>query len=441
VTAEERRVGGAVVLAIVFTFAGVFAGRPSLLVAAAVPLVYVTVGSLSSAPDPAALTVTREITPTPAPPGRPVAVTLTVENDGDASISDVRVVDGVPDGLAVSGGSPRGGTGLKPGESLTVRYALVARRGDFVFDPPRLTVRGLGAGAARTTRPAVDGDTRFSGRLDAEAPPVDAADDGRVGQLETAEPGEGVSFHSTREYEHGDPAGRIDWRHYAKGGSLTTVEYDKRVTATVVLVLDARRPSRVVAGPGRPTAVELSAYAATQSMTDLLATGHEVGVAVVGLDGPNAAGLHWLPPGTGSAQRARALSLFELACDADPAAAEGYVDPQAQCRRLLELAPRDAQLALLSPMIDDLPEEAATDWASAGRSVTVLSPDVVTRSTIGGEQSHIRRRTRLTRCQRAGVRPIDWRRGTPLAVVIELAFAVDAKVSADRMAAGTGGVS
>jgi hypothetical protein len=108
---------------------------------------------------------------------------------------------------------------------------------------------------------------------------------------------------------------------------------------------------------------------------------------------------------------------------------------------LLELAPRDAQLALLSPLIDDFPQQVAADWASAGRSVTVLSPDVVTRSTLGGEQAHIRRRTRLARCQRAGVRPIDWRRGTPLAVIIELAFAVDARVSADRMAGGRGGVS
>ncbi len=48
------------------------------------------------------------------------------------------------------------------------------------------------------------------------------------------------------------------------------------------------------AGPGRPTAVELGAYATTQALTSLLDAGHEVGLAIVGIDGDGPAGLTWL---------------------------------------------------------------------------------------------------------------------------------------------------
>jgi uncharacterized repeat protein (TIGR01451 family) len=263
VARRRTRWRGAVVAALVLAGVGVVDENGPLLLAAAIPLAYLGYGALSTASVPEGLTVARDIDPRVAPPGKPVTVTLTVTNDADRTISDVRVVDRVPDDLAVMDGSPRGGRTLSPGETLTVEYTLVARRGEFDFPPPRLRVRGMGAGSLATTARAPDGDDTLVCRLDADAPPLSDSGDTRVGRLTTSTPGEGLTFHSTREYRHGDPAGRIDWRGYAKQSELSTINYDRQVSATVVLVLDGRAVSRVAAGPGRPTSAELGAYATT----------------------------------------------------------------------------------------------------------------------------------------------------------------------------------
>lgn len=427
-----RRFHGAVLATVTFALVGAVADQPALILAGVVPLAYLAATSLSTAPRPDGLVVDRSLDPATAPPGRPIAVTLTVTNESDRTYADLRVVDGVPYDLAVSGGSPRAGTTLEPGESETIRYVMISRRGVYQFDPPTISLRGVGAGAVSELHPEVYGDDRFAGRLDADAPPLEQTGNNRIGQLTSDDPGEGISFHSTREYAPGDNANRIDWRHYAKDGELTTVAFERQVSATVVLVVDARQSARVVAGPGRPTAVELGTYAATQAMTDLLSTGHDVAIAVVGMNGPDPAGLHWLSPRGGSDQRTRGLDLFRHVNRTQSSPVDAY----AQFRKVLELAPPEAQVALFSPLLDDPPVDAIETWLATDRPVSVLSPDVVTTNTLGGQQTAVLRRARLARCQRLGGRPIDWRRGTPLALVIEQAFALDARVPSGRPGGG-----
>lgn len=406
-----------------------------LLLAAAIPLVYVAYGSLSSVTVPESLHVERRIDPSPAPPGRPVTVSLEVRNDGTDPLSDVRIVDGVPESVAVVDGTPRGGTTLDAGESTTVEYVVIPRRGEYEFDHPRVRVRGVGAGALATRAVEPDGDDRLVCRLDATAPPLDDRGSESVGTMRGNLPGRGVEFHSTRLYRTGDPASRIDWRHYAKRGQLTTVNYARQVSATVVLVVDARGSCRVVAGPGRPSAVELSAYAATHALADLLRSGHEVAVAILGLAGPGPAGLHWLPPGGGSDQRTRALALFRTAIDAQPI----DVDVTRQVHELVERAPPGAQFALFAPVLDPVPCEAVRAWRAFDHPVVVLSPNLVAENTVGGQFEGVQRRARLARCQSFGARTIDWRRGTPLALALEYAFAADARLGGRGAAAAGGG--
>lgn len=405
-----------------------------LLLAAAIPLAYAAYGSVSTVSVPSGLVAERTLEPAPVPPGGAVTVTLTVRNEGERQCADLRIVDGVPERLGVVDGSPRAGVTLAPGESTTIEYVLVARRGDYDFEPPRVRVRGAGAGATATFEVASDGDTRLRCRLDADAPPLTDRGTGSVGTLTTDRAGRGIEFHSTRPYRPGDPASRIDWRHYAKRGELTTVNYAQQVAATVVLVLDARSPSQVVPGPGRPSGLERSAYAATQALTSLLRSGHDVAVAVVGLDGDGPAGLEWLPVGDGREQRERAIDLLQRAIDTEPTEA----DTETQLRRLGTLAPPGAHLTLFSPALDNLAVDAVTTWRAFDHPLIVLSPDVLSSNTIGGRYEDIRRRVRLAECQALGARTIDWRRGTPLAVALEHAFAASARL-AGRGA--TGGVS
>lgn len=403
---------------------GLLAREGTLLIAAAIPLAYVGYGSLSGVRTPADLEAVRRIDASPAPPGRPVAVELSVTNAGESALADLRVVDGVPESLAVVDGTPRAGETLEPGESIDVEYVVVPRRGEYEFDAPRLRVRGAGAGAVADARPTTDGDDHLVCRLDAEAPPLTDHGTEYVGTLTSDRPGQGVEFHSTREYRRGDPASGIDWRHFAKRGTLTSVNYARQVAATVILVVDVRPSARVVAGPGRPTAAELCAYAATRSLSDLLVSGHDVAVAVLGVDGEGPAGLGWLPPGGGGDHRSRALSLLRGALDGGGS----EVDVATQARELVELTPPGAQLALCSPALDDGPVTAVEAWSAFDYPLTVLSPDVLSANTIGGQFEGVRRQTRLARCQAAGARAIDWRRGTPLSLVLEYAFAVDAKL-------------
>ncbi|MDS0258955.1 DUF58 domain-containing protein [Haloarcula sp. S1CR25-12] len=433
--ARRLRWRGAVVAAAILAGYGAVVASGTLLLAATIPLAYLAYGAVSTATVPAELAVTRRIEPRVAPPGRPVTVTLSVTNDGDRTVSDLRVVDPVPPALAVLDGSPRGGRTLASGETLTLTYTVVARRGEFDFPPARLRVRGAGAGAVATADRQPAGDGRLVCRLDADAPPLSDAGDTRVGRLTTETPGDGLTFHSTREYRHGDPAGRIDWRGYAKQSELSTVNYDRQVSATVVFVLDARSVSRVAAGPGRPTAVELGAYAATRAMNTLLATGHDIAVAVVGVDGDGPGGLTWLPPGAGSQQRSKAISVLDDAIDTPPAPDSAATR---QARKLGELAGREAQFVLVSPLLDDAPVEMVGLWSGTGQSRTVLSPDIVASNTVSGQYEQVRRRTRLSRCQAGGARAIDWRRGTPLPTILEAVFAVEAHRAGAGVRAGGG---
>jgi len=431
-TGRRQRWGGGVAVAVVLVTAGIWNGSTTLLLAAAIPLAYLAYGAVSTARVPEGLELTRTVEPSPAPPGRPVEVTLTVTNDSGRTLSDLRVVDGVPRNLAVLSGSPRLGTTLGPGDTVAIEYTLVARRGDHDFDPPTVRLRGTGGGAVATVeRPATGADSVVC-RLDADAPPLDDRGARRIGQLTSEDPGDGVTFHSTREYESTDPAARIDWRHYAKRGELATVNYDRPVSTTVVLVLDARAPCHVAAGPGRPTAAELGAYAATRALTALLRGGHDVGVAIVGRDGDGPAGLYWLPPGGGREQRSRATDLFRAASvtrDASPESDAPDGDYDFQFRKAAELAPTRSQLVLVSPTLDDATVSAVETWAAFDQPRTLLSPDVVPSNTVSGRLESLQRRTRLARCQATGARTIDWRRGTPLPVALEEAFAVEARAT------------
>ncbi len=424
-TRRLQRWEAGVVATVVLAVVGLLNRNGALILAAAIPLAYVAYGAATSVTVPGSLKAERRIDATPTAPGVPVTVTLEVTNEGAAPVSDLRIIDGVPEELAVVDGTPRGGTTLDVGETATVEYVVMPRRGEYAFEPPTLRVRGAAAGEMATTTAPVGGDERLVCRLDAEAPPLADQGTGYVGTLTAADAGRGVEFHSTREYRTGDPAARIDWRHYAKRGELTTVNYARQVAATVVLVIDAREAARVVAGPGHPTAVELAAYAATEATTSLLGTGHDVAVAVIGIDGSGPAGLEWLPPGAGSDQRSLALDRFRRAIDAEPAT----VDVTEQIHRIAELASPGSQLALFSPALDDVPVEAVRAWSAFDYPLVVCSPDVVSANTAGGQLEGIQRRTRLAQCQSLGARTIDWRRGTPLAVALEQAFAADAKLA------------
>jgi uncharacterized repeat protein (TIGR01451 family) len=421
---------------------GLAYANPTLVAAAAIPLVYVLYGAFSSLPETVELSVDRTFDPAAPAPGERVTVTLVVTNSGDRALADLRVVDGVPPALAVESGSPRASLALAPGDEATLSYEVVATRGDFAFDDALVRLRSVAGTSVATDEVAVGGDEVLSCTGGATDAPVTDAAPGRAGTVPADSGGAGLEFHATREYRSGDPLSRVDWRQYAKTGDLTTVQFRERQASRVAVVADVRDPTRVVAGPGHPTAAELCAFAASRTHRALTAADHDVTATVLGLapdavpdgvatgpeglpwpDGPRAARVTFDAAAAAAAETATA----QLATDGGDAVAAGRREngggrPNASRddRATAVAATLDARLAadarvvLFSPLLDDYPVALARALRRRGRSVGVCAPDVTGRATPGAAFASLERTRRRTDLERLGVAVADWTVDRPL---------------------------
>jgi len=306
---------GAVATAALVSFALLFAS-PLLLASAVIPLAYVVYGAISTVPPDATVRVERSFADPTPPPGEAVRVRLTIENVSERTLPDVRVVDGVPDDIAVTAGSPRACLSLRPGASTTVSYEVVTGRGTFTFDDPLVRLRSFSGGRVVTETVPVEGETALSSLDPVSAPPVGRRTTARAGTHPTDSGGEGLEFHSTREYRPGDAISRIDWRRFGKTGDLTTVSFREERAVRVVLVVDARPPGRVRPVAGEPTAATLAGYAAERFYENLRDANVTTDVAAFGVDGTDPAvptGAGPVPWVSGDRRNARAVarSLFD----------------------------------------------------------------------------------------------------------------------------------
>ncbi|WP_225335566.1 DUF58 domain-containing protein [Halomicrobium urmianum] len=459
-----RRWGMALVGTLTLVSVALLTAEPFLLAATAVPLAYVLHGALARVPPEVDLRARRRVETAEPTPGEPVRVTLTVENAGDRALTDVRVVDGVPEELVVVDGSPRGCRSLRPGESAEVTYELVAKRGSYAFGDPVVRLRPLAATAVATAEVAAGGATSLTSATAVdEAPPSDATLP-RAGTQPSDGGGSGVEFHATREYQHGDPVNRIDWRRYAKAGELTTVEYRREQSVRTVLVVDARPVARVAPEPGYPTGAELAAYAAERTLAALGRGSAVASVAAVGLadedvpGGRGPDGLAWVD--AAGAADPRAARLFDgvgnaatrsargaererdgpaAAADATPdattgaddatgtaaagdevtaAADGGETDLDDATEALLARLPPTAQVVVYSPLLDDWPVGLVGSLAARGYPTTVVSPDVARGETVGQRVAAAERAFRLEAVKLAGASAVDWDLDRPVDVAL-----------------------
>ncbi|UPV99713.1 DUF58 domain-containing protein [Halorussus gelatinilyticus] len=476
------RFRGALAGTLLLTTLGLLYAEARLFAAAAIPLAYVAVGALSSLSGASEPEIERTLTPSSPPPGGEVEVTLTVRNSGESALTDVRVVDGVPDELAVSSGSPRCAVALRPGEEETVSYSVVAKRGEYEFDGPAVRVRTTGATDRVTTAVEASGGTTLSCARSAADPPFGRASPRNVGTHTTDSGGEGLEFHSTREYRPGDPISRIDWRRFAKSGDLTTVRFREERAARTVVVVDARPVARTTPSAAYPNGAALSVYAGERLYDALTGAGVATSVTALGLAADDVTGelpaddLLWADAdGAGSARL-----VFDAAGRAadrdgpgsvptdgtDPVADANHVgdrtrgggpartsdagpdrDADAESsraaptpdggepaggppagssldsatRRLLARLPGDAQVVLVSPVLDDWPASLARSLSARGHDLAVLSPDVSGDSddSPGRTVAATRREMRLRDLRTAGATTIDWSVDDPLGIALE----------------------
>ncbi|MFQ3293152.1 MAG: hypothetical protein ACI8VE_000208, partial [Natrialbaceae archaeon] len=102
-----------------------------------------------------------------------------------------------------------------------------------------------------------------------------------------------------------------------------------------------------------------------------------------------------------------------------PTPNEQYFSVYLRRRRLLERFPADAQVIMLSPMVDDTIARTARLFDAHGHLVTVISPNVTNADTTGHTVARIKRRNRISDLRKHQIRVVDWDRDESLAMALE----------------------
>jgi len=392
---------------------GVLFSSPVVLLSGVVGVAFAAYAGTGSPPE-VALDVTRTVSDDEPLPGEEVTVRLTVENVGDATLPDLRLVDGVPDALGVVDGSPRLGTALRPGKTARLAYAVTAERGDHAFGPVSVVARDFSGATEVETEIECETTLTCVPKLGTTVDvPLRAQTTQYTGRVTTDSGGSGVEFHATREYRRGDPLSRVDWNRLARTGDLTTVDFREERAASVVVVVDTREAAYRSPPDADRNAVQHGVDAAGKVLTRLLDAGNRVGLASFG---PEAC---WLAPGAGHDHQARARDLLATHPAFDAVPSEGTFYPTSRLKWLRKRLPASSQVLFVTPLCDDFAGEAARRLDAEGHLVTVLSPDPTAAGTPGQRLARTRRDHRLSALREAGIRAIDWPLDDRLGVALE----------------------
>lgn len=410
---ETGHLRGVGVVALVAVGVGALYRQPAVLLAGVVGVGVAAAVRAATPPSPV-LAVERTIRPARPEPGDRVDVTVTVRNEGDRTVPDLRLIDGVPPGVPVLDGSARTGAVLRPGASVTLSYAVEARRGEHTFEPLLAIARDVTGSYESLTRASEPTTLTCTERFDAPRAPLPLRR-----RTATASPGpiptgggEGVEFHATREYRRGDPPSRIDWNRRARTGALATLTFREERAAKVALVIDARAPAYVASEPTAHHAVDRSVSAAGDLAVGLLDAGNRVGLAALA---PTDC---WLAPAAGSDHRVRLREMLNTHPAFGPTPPTEPVEPGQWVEWLQHRLSSSTQIFLCSPVADSPPVEIARALDARGHPVTVVSPDSTADRTPPQRLARAARRMRVDDLRRTGIPVVDWHGAESLAVAL-----------------------
>jgi len=394
---------GVSAVALVSIGVGVLTEQPSILLAGTVGIGYAAYARSSALP-PGSVSLSRTLSEERPEPGEEVEVTVTITNDSEQAVPDLRLVDGVPESLAVTDSSPRIGTALRAGESQSYTYSVTARRGIHTFGPATLIARDLTS--ANEQERQLYTETTLTCipplRPIPEPVPLRAQATREVGRIETATSGDGVEFYATREYQPGDPMSRIDWNRRARTGELTTVEFRNERSASVVIVVDTREEAYVSPEPYAHHAVDRAVDAAGQLFVTLADSGDRVGITALG---DNSC---WLAPGSGVDHRdsARELLATHPAFSPVPRVTRSVVIRHRN--RLRKRLSAGTQVIVLTPLCDEFGSQFARRLDERGYPVTVISLNPTANQTTAQRFAKVSRRLRVSNLRSNGIPVIDW---------------------------------
>ncbi|WP_082682166.1 DUF58 domain-containing protein [Haloferax profundi] len=413
-----RRWNGALGAAVLLAAIGIATGRPALSIGGSLPLLFVIGGALSGEPDTPQLAVERSVSTSAPFPGEAVEVTVSVENEGQTPVSDLRVVDGVPSELSVTAGTPRASLALSPGDSQTFTYTLTARRGEHDFTAVLCRLWSLWGTRRRTTLLTATGTVDLICESTPTESPTTSATTQQRGTLTASTAGDGMEFHSTREYQPGDSVRDIDWRRFAKTGSLVTVRYREERSTRVHLLVDLRETTAVASSPGSPRGDELSAYVAGQLSAVLYDAGNQVGAATLGVDKNNirqplSAGNEtcaWIDPSQAALTTQRIAQLLDDAGEVDAVRRSNRIATQGIRERLSD----STHVIAVTPLTDTTVVESLEELRRGGVSITVVTPLVFDGESMGQRVGSVEHAQRCSALRDVGIEVHTWQSDEPL---------------------------
>jgi len=395
-------------LALAATAVGILVGTPVAILAGLAGIGFAAYSRVMDAADPD-LDVERHVAETEPAPGDTVRVTLTVTNESGQTLPDLRVCDDVPAGLEVVEGTARHTTALRPGKRASIAYEFEAVRGRHEFDSLTVVTRDVSGASRRVARQPTDRSTVVCRpRYDERSVPLGDLATVLTGSRPVSATGEGLSFHSVREYRTGDSLSSVDWNRYAKAGELATRQFDQPRTVKVVMLVDARRAAYVAGSADRRLAVDACTHAAGALVNALAEADCHVGLAALS---PSEC---WVPPASGRTHRERLLDAlttseaFGWRPPAPSAAADDETGSDDAFDRLLTQLSSDAQVVFCSPLVDDRAVAVARSLDARGHDVTVASPDPTASDSAYRRLAATERRLRLDGCRRAGMSVVEW---------------------------------
>ncbi|WP_309473059.1 DUF58 domain-containing protein [Halopelagius longus] len=386
---------------------GVLTLRPALFLLAVFGITVAGYARVASAPT-GAIDVRRTLSDDEPDPGAEVEVTVVVRNVSDTTITDLRLIDGVPAGLTVVEGSPRFSTALRPGKEATFTYSVEAVYGVHAFDPALLITRDV-TGIYKRETLVETAATTLSCRLPTH--PVDNPPRRRTtvhaGRARSTVAGSGVEFHSVRDHRPGDPLSRIDWKRKAKTGELTTVDFHETRLENVLVLIDARAEAYVTASrDGDEPIIRKGVTAGHHITSRLLAESVPVGLMALS---PRSC---WLAPSVGDAHHRRIQNTLAGHPSFGWTAPDGDFDSTAALRVLSQRLSLDTQIIFISPLCDDAAAGVARRLDAYGYAVSVVSPDPTasasSKPSCDWGYAVLERRFRLSSLRNAQIPVVDW---------------------------------
>ncbi len=225
----------------------------------------------------------------------------------------------------------------------------------------------------------------------------------RPGAMHLRRIGMGKEFHSIRDYTPTDPFNTINWKAYARTGTLLVNQFEAESVTDAVFIIDARRVTRVGTMVNNPLEQQIR-FCMSMAST-LLQGSNKVGLVIYGRS------VTFHKPRGGMAYLSDVMHILT------DVSAIGYDTLSAAITYSLPYLPPESPIFLLSPLSEDPTiRESVKKILARRHPLTIVSPSgidyekMVTGDTISPRYTmrRISRDNMIKDLRRMGATVIDW---------------------------------